>query len=62
MLLYCAILYIQWSPVYRYSIADDVTLERIDMHQKGKDKMGWSLDWNSGAGWMAVSLFHLEKV
>ena len=26
----------------------------MDMHRKGNDKMGRSLDWNSGAGWVAV--------
>ena len=42
--------------------ANDGTPDRIDMYRKGKDKMGWNLDWNSDTGWMAVSLFHLEKV
>ena len=44
------------------SMANDGTPDRIDMYRKGKYKMGWSLDWNSGAGWMAVSLFRLKEV
>ena len=44
------------------SMADNVTLDRMDMHYKGKDKMGRSLDWKSGAGCMAVSSFRLKEM
>ena len=44
------------------SMADDITSERMDIHWKGNDKMGRCLDWNIGAGWMAISLFGLKEV
>ena len=37
-----------------YSMANDVILDRMDMHRKGKDNIRRSLDWKSGTGWMAV--------
>ena len=50
----------QWSPMY--SMDYNVTSGRMDMYRKGKDKMGRSLDWNSGTGWMAVLSFFLKEV
>ena len=42
-----------WSLMY--GMAGNIISDRMDMHQKGNNEMGQSFEWNSGAGWMAVS-------
>ena len=45
-----------------YSMADDVRLDRTNMHWKEMDRMGRNLDRSSGVGWMVSLSFCLIEV